>query len=141
MRFSDLAKGLRNRIYIEPNTGCWLWLGWCDEQGYGRLTKHKPKHTSVLAHRLIWEHLIGPAPEQVHHRCLTKSCCNPSHLEATTRLDHKKQHHRSRTCNRGHDLTLPGATLGPASHHGCRICFNARARQRYWKAKHEQSNN
>ncbi len=68
----------------EPNSGCWLWTGRVNRDGYGMLTvdrdgRRRPGH---LAHRQLWEMHRGQiAPGLcVLHSCDTPACCNPDHL-------------------------------------------------------------
>jgi hypothetical protein len=64
----------------EPNSGCWLWTGYIDPQGYGRLGN------DGLAHRLMYELVRGPIPAglTLDHLCRVRSCINPNHLEPVT---------------------------------------------------------
>lgn len=63
----------------EPNSGCLLWLGHSNQEGYGLLWA---RDTTVLAHRLSWELANGPIPEGLLclHKCDVPSCINPAHL-------------------------------------------------------------
>lgn len=58
---------------------CWLWLGLCNEDGYGYLSIRK---RSIGAHRVAWVLANGPIPDGLHvlHRCDNPPCCNPAHL-------------------------------------------------------------
>ncbi|MBS7810504.1 HNH endonuclease signature motif containing protein [Roseococcus pinisoli] len=62
---------------------CWHWIGRLNRNGYGRAW-HKGREP--VAHRAVYEELVGPiAPGLVlDHRCRTRCCCNPAHLEAVT---------------------------------------------------------
>jgi hypothetical protein len=64
-----------------------LWGGLVTTDGYGTL-KGKP------AHRLVYEWAYGPIPPRhvVHHKCHTKLCVNPKHLEALTQREHSRRH-------------------------------------------------
>lgn len=66
------------KVSPEPNTGCWLWTGNTQNNGYGQLWPHR------LVHRFAYELLRGPiAPGLViDHLCRVRSCCNPDHLDA-----------------------------------------------------------
>lgn len=67
-----------------PHLGpCWLWRGWTLRRGYGRFTVAK-RHW--LAHRWIYELLVGPVPEgyQLDHLCRVTGCVRLGHLEVVT---------------------------------------------------------
>jgi hypothetical protein len=76
-----LPPKFRNKIDPQPS-GCWLWLGYKDPAGYGRVTV--PGRTAVRVHRLAYELLVGPiaAGFELDHTCRTRCCANPAHLEA-----------------------------------------------------------
>src|SRR5215204_165330 len=73
----------------EPNSGCWLWCGYVDELGYGRV---KSRPVSIRMHRWVYEHFIGEIPKgkYVLHRCDVRSCVNTDHLFLGTHLDNIK---------------------------------------------------
>jgi len=75
-----------SRYAVDPESGCWVWLGNIDKtHGYGRC-KFEGSAT-VLAHRVFYEQLIGPIPEglELDHVCRNRACVNPAHLEPVTR--------------------------------------------------------
>ncbi len=100
-----------SRSIPEPNTGCWLWLGYLTPDGYGRISLAE-KH-GVSAHRLSYTAFRGPIPDglTLDPLCRVRSCVNPDHLEAvpigvnvlrgtsTGALNAKKTH-----CLRGHSF-------------------------------------
>lgn len=65
-----------SRVIPEPNSGCWLWAGGHDQDGYGHMTGN------VKAHRRSYELHVGPIPMGVLvcHKCDTPCCVNPDHL-------------------------------------------------------------
>lgn len=97
-------------LYIpEPNTGCWLWAGRMDKDGYGlRGTRDSTGHYHTFrAHRLMWQFEHGDVQlkrsELVCHRCDTPACVNPAHLFVGTAGDNNRDRTRKgRTArNRG----------------------------------------
>lgn len=72
---------------IDPDTGCWNWIGDKDALGYGRLRERGSKRR-LLAHRVSWESVNGRVPEglELDHLCRNPPCVNPDHLEAVTHL-------------------------------------------------------
>ena len=68
-------------VMPEPNTGCWLWLGYCDKDGYGHFSVDRSV-APVGAHRVSYEFYRGPVPRHllVLHKCDVPACVNPDHL-------------------------------------------------------------
>lgn len=71
----------------DPETGCVLYTGFRNKQGYSQVN-WRPSGR-ILVHRLAYEQINGPIPHGhvVCHRCDTPNCVNPSHLFVGTQKD------------------------------------------------------
>lgn len=67
---------------------CWVWTGYKDKKGYGRMMK-KNKGGLILAHVASWMLHHGPIPEGMLtlHACDFPSCVRESHLFIGTKRD------------------------------------------------------
>jgi hypothetical protein len=72
-------------IHSELGTPCWFWVGRINRNGYGRAWDVRTK-TEPVAHRLVYELLVGPIPAGLvlDHLCFMRCCVNPGHLEPVT---------------------------------------------------------
>jgi len=77
------ARAFDKFVSPEPNTGCWLWTGSCDKDGYGLMRFSVGRRaTTTPAHRAMWQFRNGtmPAGRYACHSCDTPSCVNPDHI-------------------------------------------------------------
>ena len=72
-----------DRVSPEPMSGCWLWTGGQNRQGYGQV---KVRGRQVPAHRVVLG-LEDTSSPCVLHKCDVPSCVNPSHLFLGTHKD------------------------------------------------------
>lgn len=118
-----------------PESGCWLWSGSLNADGYGRVSVMKRR---VMAHRVFYEHFRGPIPQGllVCHKCDTPACVNPDHLFLGTNADNIRDaaakgrlifQDRDR-CINGHLFTPENLKPIPGKNRVCRACENARSR-------------
>jgi hypothetical protein len=74
-----------DKITIDPVTECWQFTGnkTLGNHGYGVVSV---AGTSRVAHRVTYEHYVGPVPVglQLDHLCRNQACVNPDHLEPVT---------------------------------------------------------
>lgn len=74
--------------------GCWTWMGYKDEKGYGQFAYRGKK---LWAHRWAYAAFRATIPEEmdIDHSCKNPSCVNPCHLRRTTpttnRIDRRKE--------------------------------------------------
>jgi HNH endonuclease len=74
------------RLVIDPS-GCLLWTGWTDRDGYGRI---RIDGHDYAVHRLMYEMFVGPIPDglEIDHvkerGCRNRNCASPAHLEPVT---------------------------------------------------------
>lgn len=120
-----------NKLQPCPTTGCWLWIGSTNAKGYGTHGRRAKHSRSQLTHRFTYECAIGalPAGTEIDHRCRTRCCANPAHMEA---VPHVVNVHRGAAkksiCKRGHELAgsnLVATSIGMR----CRACANAHNRE------------
>ncbi len=74
------------KAYIpEPNSGCWLWIGYSPNGRYGSI---QWKYRRVLAHIVSYKLFRGKIKkgQVIDHLCRNTFCVNPDHLEPVTQL-------------------------------------------------------
>jgi hypothetical protein len=98
------CRGLSQRRPLDPPTlgeifgnserdddGCLLYGGEITNAGYGVIRR---KSAGIVhrwpVHRRVYELTSGPIPDghEIHHRCGTRRCVDPFHLEIVTRREH-----------------------------------------------------
>ena len=79
-------------------THCWLWLGSRNkENGYGRFKLYAAgRNSNLYAHRVAYEEWRGSIPPKMHvdHKCFTRICINPAHLQLLPPLVNAKRYKR-----------------------------------------------
>lgn len=90
-----------DRIVAISESGCWIWIGDQNDDGYGRFYLGNKKRK--LAHRHIYELNFGEIPDGmcVCHTCDCPSCVNPAHLWLGTHADNMKDRNHKKRSNGG----------------------------------------
>jgi hypothetical protein len=86
--------------YRVSDTGCWVWIGTRNKQGYGVVGLFVDgRPIGITAPRLQWMHHHGeiPAGLVIRHTCDNPPCINPDHLLCGTYRDN---HHDMRSKGR-----------------------------------------
>lgn len=134
MRLTPVAERLVRLSIPEPNSGCLLWLGSIDGDGYGRVGVGR---RSKRAHVVSYELENGPIPDGLEpdHKCRTRSCIEPTHLEPVTHKTNVQRGllagPRKLVCDKcGSPYEVLQNARGRNPIRGCRSCANGRRRER-----------
>lgn len=117
---------------VDATGDCWEWTGERNRAGYGlfRIGTVEGKRPRVGSHRWVWEHLVGPIPDDlvIDHLCKNHSCVNPDHLEAVPQRINllrantfQARNSRKVVCPRGHWYS-PENTYQKTTGRTCRTC-------------------
>jgi hypothetical protein len=142
----SMNRSLRERfmefVYPEPNSGCWLWGGSVDRNGYGQIRiRQKGLGSLRFATHISLELAARPLPTGLLacHSCDFPPCVNPDHLFAGTQMDNvhdsmakgrnrppppsvKGSRPLKEACVNGHVFASDGVYLRPDGSRACRMC-------------------
>lgn len=129
---------MQHTVFI-TETGCWIWMGRINQDGYGKTQINGRRR---FVHRVSYEIHFGPIPTglELDHRCRVRCCWNPNHLEPVT---HKVNMERGRFpkqsnkthCPQGHPYS-PENTYLYKNRRACRLC-NPAKKKRYRERKRQ----
>lgn len=142
----DIAENLKTSYFdrivskceLVPKTGCLIWSGYKDKQGYGTIWCGGKKR---FTHRVMFEIVKSPIPEGlvIDPLCRNPSCINTDHMECVTNEENllrgEKFREEFRTgkkykkhCINGHILSDDNLYV----HRGrrnCKECYRIRCRE------------
>lgn len=133
----ELPAYFHDRIAVDDH-GCWIWQLIPNNSGYGMAKATDGGHR-VMAHRAVYELLIGPIPPLLvldHVVCRVRICVNPAHVEPVSTRENVLRGARGRSitrCVHGHEYTPENTEWrGPSGRkrRRCRTCKNERRRVR-----------
>lgn len=133
---APLQDRIRAGSIPEPMSGCWLWIGHIKANGYGTLgVKVDGGWRTSHAHRVAYEAFVAEVPDglDLDHRCRTRCCVNPDHLEPVARsINLRRSPLMSRqssktTCPKGHHYSGTNSRGTRV----CRICAAEASRNHY----------
>jgi len=132
--------------YTISDTGCWVWSGCLQKDGYGSCNRRMGQS---LAHRAFYVFFCGAIPEgkEIDHTCRNRACVNPDHMEPVTHQEnvarsvHVPDRHRNGKkthCKRGHAFDAVNTVLekeGDRQRRKCRTCRNVGQNERKARKK------
>jgi len=85
---------------VNKTDDCWLWTGYCNTFGHGVIGMN---NKLPFVHRLSWIFAGNTIPDGhvVRHKCRSKNCLNPAHLEIGTQAENMADMIRDGTSNKG----------------------------------------
>jgi len=127
--------------YQVNECNCWVWTGPISVRGYGIQKVGGREGKQYYAHRLSYEHHVGPIPEglELDHLCRNRACINPKHLEPVTRSVNTKRGigpamlgaiNASKThCKHGHPFSGDNVKYRKSGGRRCVTCERNRKRK------------
>lgn len=149
-RGEPLLRRLENLSVPVTESGCWIWIGKADHNGYG-LFNITSTGNPVMAHRLCYELTKGEIPKGLHllHSCDTPPCINPAHLKPGTQKKNMQEcvdrgrHDNGRTfaefCKNGHPLSGENLRIEVTGFRRCQTCRKAYAVQSRLRKRNESA--
>ena len=132
----EIEKRFKEKINITD--GCWIWTAAKFHHGHGAI---KVNGKMIKAHRLSWELVNGPIPENlvVRHLCNNSSCVKVDHLALGTQKDNvhdmikagRHGHKKATHCKNGHEFNEANTYhVIKKGSRNCRVCDRERQKLR-----------
>lgn len=68
---------IEDRCEKITESGCWIWMGSMDTQGYGQIRRGSRPGKLRYTHRVMSDAVEG---KEAMHICDIPACCNPTHI-------------------------------------------------------------
>jgi hypothetical protein len=110
------SKGRRQEPLPDQKIGCWIWEGTINRCGYGAVWIFGRRWLTHMLSLMATEGITEiPTDDigrrmQVRHKCKSKACCEPTHLELGTHDENMQDKFRDGTCIRGENHPNRGIT-------------------------------
>ena len=98
-RRTQVMQRILDNVLIDPDTGCHIWKGATSGNGRGGgYPRMKLDGRTVAVHRVVAVHQFGflHPGRQVDHKCRTRLCVNPAHLEPVTHKENMRRRDAAR---------------------------------------------
>jgi len=126
-------------IQLDILSGCWIWKGALDKQGYGFFSINRKLKR---AHRVSYEHWNDELDSNlvIDHLCRNPSCVNPEHLQQVTIQQNLLRgmglgvfNSKKTYCPKNHPLSGENLYLRSDGKRACRLCRKEADRRTYQK--------
>lgn len=141
MKLIELKKRLDGKYRKDAVTGCWLWLGRPNRDGYGTLKIDGKAERAHVVSFVVYKGDV-PAGLEIDHLCCVRACIAPYHLEAVTHKENVLRGNspaalnaRKVACKRGHVFTDENTYLKKDGGRQCQTC-----RRQYREQNRERIN-
>lgn len=136
---SRLPDSFWDKVFPDPNTGCWLWAGAIAATGYG---VYKGYAGQRRPHRITLWLETGLLGADARHGCQQRSCLNPDHLSWGSRSDNLRDSVRDGThvwankthCPSGHEYNEENTRMYGGRRY-CKPCNRIQVSKYYFRNK------
>jgi len=130
MNKENAVSALMAKVEINQETKCWIWRGYIEKNGYGKVTVDTRRD---WAHRHMYRLIVGEIPVglELDHTCRNTYCINPAHLEPVTHAENMRRapysactiHGVKTHCPQGHPYSGDNLIVWGGFRY-CRTCQN-----------------